>query len=99
MGISISAKLLYGMRYSSLVDGLSEDQIEQLDEDLEYGGIEYASPYYYSDKESWFVGYELPEDFDFKGMRVFTEALEEIEGSWVERFGVYGTVQAVKHVY
>lgn len=51
------------------------------------------------DKESWFVGYELPEDFDFKGMRVFAEALEEIEDSWLKRLGVYGTVRAVKHVY
>lgn len=99
MGMSISAKLLYGMKYGTLVEYLSEEQIEKLNDDLDYGDIEYASPYYDADIDSWFVGYALPQDFDFKGMRVFAESLEEVEDMWVKRFGVHGTVCAVKHVY
>lgn len=99
MGMDISAKLLYGMKYGTLVESLSEEQIEKLEEDLDYGDIEYASPYYDADRDLWFVGYGLPQDFDFEGMRVFTESLEELENMWVKRFGVYGTVCAVKHVY
>lgn len=99
MGMSVRAKLMYGMVYSELTDVLSEDKIEQLDEDLEYGEVESASPYYDAEKELWFVGYELPQDFDFEGMRIFVESLEEVEDMWVERFGVYGTVRSVKHVY
>ena len=99
MGMDISAKLLYGMSYATLVDRLSEEQIEKLDEDLDYGDIEYASPYYDANRETWFVGIELTQDFDLEGMRVFVDDLEEAEKKFVEMFGVWGTVRAVKHVY
>lgn len=99
MGMSISAKLLYGMRYSDLVDKLSEEQIEQLDEDLEYGDIESASPFYDSDKEFWFVGYELVQYFDNFEVGIFMKSLEDAEHKFLERFGATGTVRAVPNVY
>ena len=42
MGIDISAKLMYGLRYSDV----PEDIIERVDKDLDSGGLDYASPYY-----------------------------------------------------
>lgn len=101
MGMSISAKLIYGMKYSDLlkIDCLSEEQIEKLDEDLDDGTIEYASPYYDSEREAWFVGIELTQGFDIESVGVFIRELEKAEREFVEMFGVWGTVRAVKHVY
>lgn len=42
MGIDISAKLIYGLRYSDV----PEDIIERVDEGLDSGELDYASPYY-----------------------------------------------------
>ena len=99
MGMVIKSKLLYGMNYRKLYDNISEDAQEQLDEDLEYGDIEYASPHYDADKDAWFVGYELEGDFDLKEVRVFLDSLEEAEENFKSRFGVTGTVRVCKHVY
>ena len=55
MGMDIRSKLLYGMNYRKLYDSISEADQEQLDEYLDYGDIEYASPYYGADQDTWFV--------------------------------------------
>lgn len=99
MGMDISSKLLYGMNYRKLYDNISEGAQAQLDEDLDCGDIECASPYYDADQDTWFVGYELVDDFDLKGVRVFLDSLEEAEKCFKNRFGVTGTVRACKHVY
>ena len=98
MGMDISAKLLYGMNYRELCDNIDSELKEQLDEDLDYGDIEYASPYYDSDRESWFVGYDLVDYFDLRGVREFLDSLEEAETYFKERWGVTGSVRACKHV-
>lgn len=98
MGMDISSKLLYGMKYRDLYDNVGEDAQEQLDEDLDYGEIEYASPYYDADQDTWFVGYELVQDFDLNGVRIFLDSLEEAEKHFKNRFGVAGSVRACKHV-
>lgn len=98
MGLDIRAKLLYGMNYRELCDSIDSDLREQLDEDLDYGDIEYSSPHYDSDRENWFVGCELVDDFDLKGVRVFLDSLEEAENYFKERWGVTGSVCACKHV-
>jgi hypothetical protein len=54
MGMSINAKLIYGVDY----DELSEQ--ENLDELLDDGELDYASPHYDSSRDSWIVGIELP---------------------------------------
>lgn len=98
MGMDISSKLLYGMNYSELVEKLTDEQIEQLEGDLDYDEIEYASPYYDSPRERWFVGIELEDGFTYEHLFVFADKLEEAEKEFKNRFGVTGAVRACKHV-
>ncbi|NMM21553.1 MAG: hypothetical protein HHJ15_16620 [Rhodoferax sp.] len=54
MGISISAKLIFGVEYEEL------SELENLDEMLDDGDLDYASPHYDSDRCEWRVGIQLP---------------------------------------
>lgn len=54
MGIDISAKLIYGLPYSEL----PEEILEEVDELLDDGSLEYASPYYDAPRDEWIVGVE-----------------------------------------
>jgi len=56
MSTSISAKLMYGWNYQELIQHLSDDLLEQLDEDIDYGIIDSASPWYDSDRKDWIIG-------------------------------------------
>ena len=55
MGISIDAKLIYGLPYSYL----PEEILEEVDEMLDDGTLEYASPYYDAPRDEWIVGVEV----------------------------------------
>ena len=55
MGIDISAKLIYGLPYSDL----PEEILEEVDEMLDNGELEYASPYYDAPRGEWIVGVEI----------------------------------------
>ena len=55
MGIDISAKLIYGTPYSYL----PEEIREEVDEMLDNGELEYASPYYDAPRDRWIVGVEI----------------------------------------
>lgn len=55
MGIQISASLIYGCRYSEL----PEEILEEVDEMLDNGELEYASPYYDAPRDEWVVGKEM----------------------------------------
>lgn len=55
MGIDISAKLLYGTPYSDL----PEEILEEVDEMLDDGDLDYASPYYDAPRDRWIVGVEI----------------------------------------
>ena len=55
MGIDISAKLIYGCNYSNL----PEDILEEVDEMLDNGELDYASPYYDAPRDRWIVGVEI----------------------------------------
>ena len=52
MSIDISAKLLYGTPYSDL----PEEILEEVDEMLDNGELDYASPYYDAPRSEWIVG-------------------------------------------
>ena len=52
MGIDISAKLIYGLPYSDL----PEEILEEVNEMLDNGELEYASPYYDAPRDEWIVG-------------------------------------------
>lgn len=59
MGMSINAKLIVGLEYDDLVDGLDEDQIERIDEMLYLGELDSASPWYDAERQHWVVGIEV----------------------------------------
>lgn len=55
MGIDISAKLIYGLPYSELPDEI----LDEVDEMLDTGDLNYASPYYDAPRDEWIVGVEI----------------------------------------
>ena len=55
MGIDISAKLIYGLPYSDL----PEEILEEVNEMLDNGELDYASPYYDAPRGKWIVGVEI----------------------------------------
>ena len=55
MGIDISAKLIYGCNYSDL----PEEILEEVDEMLDAGSLDYSSPYYDAPRDEWIVGVEV----------------------------------------
>ena len=66
MGTEISAKLIYGLPYSDL----PEEILEEVNEMLDNGELDYASPYYDAPRDEWIVGVEIdcyghePEDIE-----------------------------------
>ncbi len=54
MGIDIDAKLIYGCNYSDL----PEEILEEVNEMLDNGELDYASPYYDAPRDEWIVGVE-----------------------------------------
>ena len=55
MSVNISAALIYGLPYSDL----PEDILEEVNEMLDNGELEYASPYYDAPRDEWIVGVEI----------------------------------------
>lgn len=55
MGIDISAKLIYVCNYSDL----PEEILEEVNEMLDNGELEYASPYFDAPRDEWIVGVEI----------------------------------------
>lgn len=79
MGISTSAKLLYGAEYDEL------SALDNLDDMLDAGDLDYASPYYDSGHDSWIVGVELPSDMADEAEMV--SALREAKTKFEELTG------------
>lgn len=55
MGMSISAKLIYGLEFSDV----PEDLLEEVEEALDIGELDYASPYYDAPRSMWIIGVSL----------------------------------------
>lgn len=55
MGISINSKLILGYTYADLQDWADADG-NDVDELLDNGELDYASPYYDSPREEWVIG-------------------------------------------
>lgn len=55
MGMSISASLIYGLPYNSELSDL-----EGIEEMLDDGDLDYASPHYDSPRDEWICGVSLP---------------------------------------
>lgn len=55
MGMYISAKLIYGCGYSEL----PEEILDEVNELLDSGELDYASPYYDSSRSDWIIGVRI----------------------------------------
>ena len=55
MGMSIDAKVIYGCYYSEL----PREVLDDVDEMLNSGELDYASPYYDSNRSDWIVGVQI----------------------------------------
>ena len=55
MGIDISAKLIYGLPYKDI----PEEILDEVNEMLDNGDLDYASPYYDAPQGDWIVGVEI----------------------------------------
>lgn len=56
MGMDISSKLMVGLDYTDLVNIVGCEKVDDL---LDSGELDYASPHYDSPRSQWFVGVEL----------------------------------------
>lgn len=56
MGIDISAKLIYGLPY----EDIPEEILDEVNEMLDNGELDYASPYYDAPRGDWIVGLDFP---------------------------------------
>lgn len=55
MGIDISAKMIYGVPYKDL----PEEILEEVDDLLDSGELDYASPWYDTPRHEWIIGVEM----------------------------------------
>ncbi len=56
MSMSIDSKLMVGLNYENLCDNVDQELVDDL---LDSGELDYASPHYDSHRSQWFVGVEL----------------------------------------
>lgn len=84
MGISMGAKLIFGVPYEELAE------LENIDEMLDDGVLDYASPYYDSPQTEWVVGIELSKEYAgeaevVEAIRKARKEFEELTGCPVGR--------------
>lgn len=99
MGVDYEAKMIYGARYIDIVEALSQEEIDELDEQLDYCEIDYASPYCDAPRDRWIVGYELSDGFSYVDRHGFLLELEDAEKKFREKFGFIGCVYSILDVY
>ena len=99
MGMSIGAKLMYGLWYEDLVQTLDDDALEVFTEELDEEVRDTASPWYDSDRVDQFVGFRLSKNFSLDGLEKFKEEIENAEAAFFAKFGTKGYVQVVPNVY
>ena len=75
MGILTRASLIYGMHYSQIPEEFQDEVNNMLDD----GDLDYASPYYDSHRDEWYVGVEVNID----GMTP-EEAKLTLDDAWEE---------------
>lgn len=102
MSIDISSKLLVGLKYKDIKDWL-ENKLEDEDTEsediydlIEELGFEYASPWYDSDIDSWFIGIPCTEYGDCS---VVIEDIESAVDQFKKLTGLDPIVNATQHVY
>ena len=99
MGMSTSAKMMYGLWYEDLAQALDDDALELFIEELYDEVWDTASPWYDSDRQDQFIGISLSKNFSLDGLQKFKEEIEKAEAGFFERFGIKGYVEAVPNIY
>lgn len=99
MSVDVSSKLMYGLFYKDAIEGLTEDAIDKINEKLDDGEIEFASPHYDACRGEWFIGFSLGECFGVNDVEMFTQDLCEAHDMFVYRFRKNGQVEARHHVF
>ena len=99
MGMDIGAKLVYGLWYEDLVEGMDEDSVELLSEEIYDGEWDSCSPWYDAPLQEQFIGIQMSEYIDVGGIALFSQDLRECEDRFKTRFGKTGYAIAMQHVY
>lgn len=76
MSTEYCAVMIIGRPYSELKEKLSEEEMERLDEMLDMGEIEYASPFFDAERDYWVVGVVAGHSGDYS----FSELSEKVLG-------------------
>jgi len=94
MSIDIDAALIYGEHYPKLVEHIDEDELNEL---LDYGTLDYASPFYDAPRSYWVVGIALPTEIS--DGEALAKELERARKEFKEHFqDVTGRVICSPHV-
>lgn len=84
MGIDISAKLIYGLPY----EDIPEEILGEVNDMLDSGELDYASPYYDVPRDRWIVGVEYCADgldyIDLSWSDFLDNERIRILGSWLK---------------
>lgn len=75
MCMSIEAKMIYGLDYSDVPEEMKAD----IDEMLDYGDLDYASPWYDAPRYEWVIGAEV----NVNGMTP-EQAKQTLDDTWEE---------------
>lgn len=86
---------MVGLQYDDLTQGMSIDDIETLDEELDQGDVEYASPYYDCPRDRWFVGYEIT----CTDVNEIGSVIDALTKYFMLKYNKIPEVQAVAHVW
>lgn len=104
MGTYTSSKTILGLPYDEFVDAYAksneldeEDALKDVINMLDEGEIEYASPYYDSDRDAWVVGYEV----GYWGLTTeeFISEVLKTKQDFIERFKFEPKVYGSAHVW
>lgn len=101
MGIDISSATIVGLPYDQFIEqyqkNYTDDAQELIDQLLDDGELDYASPYYDSDRDNWVIGY-ASSDWNIS-VEEFTKELTETKDRFVKDFGFEPKVFVSAHVY
>lgn len=101
MGMSISACLIVGLPYEDLYNSCAmhggDELQEALDEMIDYGEIDTASPYYDSPRDVWIVGYAMSSVYETVGDE-FVDEFKKKQVKFLELFGSRPRLYAAEDV-
>lgn len=101
MGIDINSATIVGLPYEKFIEqyqkNYTEDAQELIDQLLDDGELDYASPWYDSSRDNWVIGY-ASSDWNIS-VEDFTKELTETKDRFIKDFGFEPKVFVSAHVY